>query len=68
MKNILTLLAFLVVSVNAVAQTPLDVSSPTGFSHNKQTTGNRGVVENGRFTMCFLCLFPTPMNLLIHFI
>ena len=52
MKKIFTLLVFLVVTVNAAAQTPLNVGSPSGFSKNKQPKGSRGVVENDRLCVC----------------
>lgn len=54
MKKIFTLLAFLVVTANAAAQTPLNVSNPSGgnLRTSQQIKGNRGVVENNRLCVC----------------
>ncbi len=55
MKKFFTLLAFLVVTVNAAAQTYLDVSNPSsgGFSTDANNVGEKGVVDDhGRLNVC----------------
>lgn len=55
MKKIFTLLAFLVVTVNAAAQTYLNVSNPSsgGFSTDANIVGEKGVVDDhGRLNVC----------------
>ena len=66
MKKIFTLLAFLVVTAKAAAQTPLNVGDPelSGFNANEGANINKGVIEQGRLNICgyIISAHSTSMN------
>jgi len=66
MKKIFTLLAFLVVTVNAAAQTQtyLNVGDPEDYGFNANATPNfeKGVIEQGRLNVCGQFLYKYYYN------